>query len=645
MPHKKQFKAASKSKDSTTQNQETSQASEGWLTDNPTSSSSERSFYNSAGDETPIKTHKSKEDKKKDAAKKSTQEEATKNDEVSNEEDDQNKERSSSKATQSPISTSTASKERPPKRKIRKEVPGFEPDRVKNFCDKDGKFIIPNELPTFFFMLTAQERPAVVYDGYYFYSNNIFRSGAIKHFKCEHKGCPSMVVTNQFESLKTPPEEHAHPPPKDLFKRLLEWYLINNIPLKSNMSSSDIATHALANLNDPQQSMVHTYQQLVRFITNKRRDASIPTSNPETARDLVIDDQLKHANDESLFLLHEDPKEIEERMIIYATKKNMQVIKDQEVWLSDATFASCPKIFNQLWVIHAEVEERVVPLIYCLMIGTKSESYVRALKIIKQEMQKIALEENEAKATSAGRPPKDPISSIRLKNPKVVLLDFEAAQSMAFKEVFGCATQGCYFHFRQACLRKLKTFKELYKKYTSDTSGITKQMVGRYPAMCFLKKDDILKAVKLLDVDEWNVANRELMAGFVEYFKDQWTGKFVEKRYGPGKNKISWNYVESVLTEGTKTTSTLEGWHNHFAKSVGVCKPSFGKLFVGLKKSKDRADKTLRDIENGVPPPSKKSQHELKKDTMYNLVSRGYKKDEMMEYLKRVSNAMNFGFE
>ncbi|KAJ9052541.1 hypothetical protein DSO57_1033144 [Entomophthora muscae] len=81
--------------------------------------------------------------------------------------------------------------------------------------------------------------------------------------------------------------------------------------------------------------------------------------------------------------------------------------------------------------------------------------------------------------------------------------------------------------------------QELYKKHTSDTSGIAKKVVEGYPELCFLKKDEKLKSVRLLDVDKLNVANKELMVGFIDYFKDQWTEKFIEKIYGPGKNKIS----------------------------------------------------------------------------------------------------------
>ncbi|KAJ9053650.1 hypothetical protein DSO57_1022171 [Entomophthora muscae] len=94
------------------------------------------------------------------------------------------------------------------------------------------------------------------------------------------------------------------------------------------------------------------------------------------------------------------------------------------------------------------------------MIETKQENYVCALKITKKEMQKIVLKEQETKHTSAGRPLKDCV---------------------------GSRTQTC---------------NGLYKKYTSDTSGIPKQMIERYPAQFFMNKDDILKAVKILDADE-----------------------------------------------------------------------------------------------------------------------------------------------
>ncbi|KAJ9052143.1 hypothetical protein DSO57_1037134 [Entomophthora muscae] len=142
-----------------------------------------------------------------------------------------------------------------------------------------------------------------------------------------------------------------------------------------------MTTHALENLNDLQKFMVHTYHQLIVFITNKRRDDSISFKHLEVAKDLVIYDQVKFTNDDSLFLLHGDPNEVEERISYMQPRVILQSLR----------IRICPKILDRLCVIHVEVEERWVPLIHVLKIGTKKEGYVHALKTIKKEIQKIVI--------------------------------------------------------------------------------------------------------------------------------------------------------------------------------------------------------------------------------------------------------------
>lgn len=100
-----------------------------------------------------------------------------------------------------------------------------------------------------------------------------------------------------------------------------------------------------------------------------------------------------------------------------------------------------------------------------------------------------------------------------------------------------------------------------------------------------------------------------------------------------------------MLEEGTKTTSELEKCHRQFATTIGVERPSFGRLFHALQLSHARVEHTLGDIKAGVTPPSKKSAHELKKDTMYNVIQAGYNKDGILDYLEKVSDVMKFGFE
>lgn len=58
------------------------------------------------------------------------------------------------------------------------------------------------------------------------------------------------------------------------------------------------------------------------------------------------------------------------------------VLKSASFWLMDGIFKSCPKLFNQLSVIHGTVErgnkQTFVPLVYALMT-TRDEEFIHSV--------------------------------------------------------------------------------------------------------------------------------------------------------------------------------------------------------------------------------------------------------------------------
>lgn len=54
-----------------------------------------------------------------------------------------------------------------------------------------------------------------------------------------------------------------------------------------------------------------------------------------------------------------------------------------------------------------------------------------------------------------------------------------------------------------------------------DTNFIAKAKLGRFPAMAFLNQDDIKKAVRLLEADEYTATHLDIMHDFITYFKNQ----------------------------------------------------------------------------------------------------------------------------
>ncbi|KAJ9089993.1 hypothetical protein DSO57_1007285 [Entomophthora muscae] len=184
--------------------------------------------------------------------------------------------------------------------------------------------------------------------------------------------------------------------------------------------------------------MVHTYHQLIGLIANKMRDVFTSVKNTETAKNLFNEDLEKLSNNESLSLLHEVSNDIAERMIIYGAKSHLKVLKDQE----DATFASCPKFINQLQFIHTEVDERVVPFIYCLMIENNQENYCAHYEDDQEKDTEDSTGGARDQAYFSRKVTQGSCCINKTQYLNLILFDFEATQSMVSREFFDSANQG-----------------------------------------------------------------------------------------------------------------------------------------------------------------------------------------------------------
>ena len=128
-----------------------------------------------------------------------------------------------------------------------------------------------------------------------------------------------------------------------------------------------------------------------------------------------------------------------DRIIILGTQKNLEVLKNSQNWFSDGTFKSCPKLFSQLYTIHAQVETKVVPCIFALLPDKTEETYVKLLRVLQ--------------------------SMIQNGNPRNVTTDFELASIQAFLTVFpNSKNNGCLFHFGQCIFRHIQQIPLLLQR-------------------------------------------------------------------------------------------------------------------------------------------------------------------------------------
>ena len=191
------------------------------------------------------------------------------------------------------------------------------------------------------------------------------------------------------------------------------------------------------------------------------------------------------------------------RILVFSCAVNLIVLRNSVVWAADGTFASCPEMFGQLWVIHAQVQNAVYPLVFCLMETKNTEDYVRALKYVRSAL-------NEIPVMSFSQAPKRGCPCALLVNFNYsfrVLLDFERAQSNAFGLVFGegIHQQGCFFHFRQANLRWIKNEHPALWAWLYALKGdhSRRQLLNRFIALAFLKEADCMLGFIELCESSW----------------------------------------------------------------------------------------------------------------------------------------------
>jgi hypothetical protein len=186
-----------------------------------------------------------------------------------------------------------------------------------------------------------------------------------------------------------------------------------------------------------------------------------------------------------------------------------------------------------MFTIHANINGKVLPLLYALIPNKKEKSYTKMFNMIK----------NYVKA------------------PKSFNCDFEKAILNATKKSFkDVKVNGCFFHLAQNLWRHLQQNgltdeynkgKKIYKSF---------QLLKCLP---FLPVADV--------VDGFNLVKSKSPVEFnpmLDYFETYYIGNFKRNsksiRETPLFPICLWNVYDRVLVDLARTNNSLEVWHKNF---------------------------------------------------------------------------------
>ena len=96
-----------------------------------------------------------------------------------------------------------------------------------------------------------------------------------------------------------------------------------------------------------------TQSTLQRFIRRQRTVAG--PAQPNNLFDFKVPAQYQITNDGDAFLLH-DTGPGNDRILIFGTQRNLQLLSQHRNWYGDGTFKVVPEIFYQLYTLHIFID-------------------------------------------------------------------------------------------------------------------------------------------------------------------------------------------------------------------------------------------------------------------------------------------------
>jgi hypothetical protein len=221
--------------------------------------------------------------------------------------------------------------------------------------------------------------------------------------------------------------------------------------------------------------------------------------NVKNTRDLIITEAAKFIKMEGvddLFLQFDNEDKEGNRILIFFTRVNADMMALAIELHFDGTFKTVPIMFFQLLTIQAVIKNSVYPCAFILLENKKKTTYISAMS----ELIKIFK-----------------LYKIELK-PKRILTDYETALQDCFAVVFSAAElKGCYFHYNQCLYRKVQALG-LVETYRNDYKF--RNWICKFYTLPLIPVDHLEEAFSIIcrSVPFHN----ETIEKFIEYFIKQW---------------------------------------------------------------------------------------------------------------------------
>lgn len=379
-------------------------------------------------------------------------------------------------------------------------------------------------------------------------------------------------------------------------------------------STSQIIANSVKTISPLVSSSLPPLQCIKRTIQRKRRNQSHAPNNPSNLNELIIPDPYTRTFNNELFL-QLDNREAN-RTIIFATDRNLCLLRTNLNWFCDGTFKVCPNLFHQLYTVNIIINGSMIPIIYALMSTRNRHSYDFLFNFI--------------------------LSKIENNSPSTITIDFEKAAIASIQRVFPSANiHGCFFHFNQSIWKKIQSFPSILQQYNLDEAF--KLNLRMLVALAFVPLENVVPAYFHLLSTAFYTENAANLEEFLNYFSHTWIGVY------SGNNQVSpplfrrdvWNCFSRIQTNLPLTNNQIEGWHHGLNRMVNSSHPSIWTFIDKIREQTSLSDLELNQVLSGIQV-RKPKRFFVEKYSRIRRICLSYNQENISSYLTQIAYNISF---
>lgn len=310
------------------------------------------------------------------------------------------------------------------------------------------------------------------------------------------------------------------------------------------------------------------------------------------------------------FLIYDSGFGYENRILMFAGPTAIQLLQQSKHWFADGTFKVSPRIFFQVYTIHALLNERVIPCVYVLLPNKTLDTYNRMFAELANILQ---LQEQ----------------------PDDIMMDFEiAAMNAAAVNFPGVNMKGCFYHFCSNLWKRIQK-EGLQERYQNDENfANTLRMLA---ALAFVPPQDVIESFEELSNHINNLENFNVDE-VLDYVEDNYIGRLRGNiRRAPTFAIDRWNMFHRTFDELPRTNNSVEGWHHSFQATVGVYHPSFWR-FLGMIKQEESLNRVkIAQALGGHAAPAARRRYTDTNQRILRIVD-NYPHLQRLQYLRSIAH-------